>query len=212
MFGQDMIFRIPALLVAITVHEYAHGKMADHLGDPTARYAGRLTLNPIAHLDPIGLLMLWIFRFGWAKPVPINPFYFRNRRQGLILVAGAGPAANVLTAFLVLVVLKLWPGAGVVVSQFLHLTYLYNLYLAVFNLIPVPPLDGSKILKGILAGTQAHTFSQLETYGPILLVLLLYLGVIGQILLPLVSLLTSLLEMVGNWLVFGIIYRVLLGF
>ncbi|NLP17609.1 MAG: site-2 protease family protein [Firmicutes bacterium] len=207
-----MIFRIPALLLAITVHEYAHGKMADYLGDPTARYAGRLTLNPLAHLDPLGLLMLWIFRFGWAKPVPINPFHFHNRRQGIILVSLAGPAANLVTAFVVLLVFKFWPGTGLVVRQILSLAFIYNLYLAVFNLIPIPPLDGSKVLWGFLPPSRAHAFSKLETYGPIILIILIYLGLVGRIILPIVAVLTHFLETITDWLVFGVIYRFLLGF
>jgi len=212
LFAQDMIFRIPALLLAITVHEYAHGKMADRLGDPTARYAGRLTLNPLAHLDPLGLLVLWLFRFGWAKPVPINPYYFRNRRQGLVLVSLAGPAANILTAFIVLLLLQLWPGTGFIAQQILSLAFIYNLYLAVFNLLPIPPLDGSKILQGILPGPQAYAYSQLESYGPIILIVLIYLGVVGKILYPLVSLLSGILEGLTNWLVFGLLYRFLFRF
>ncbi|NLJ33272.1 MAG: site-2 protease family protein [Firmicutes bacterium] len=207
-----MLFRIPALLLAITVHEYAHGKMADHLGDPTARYAGRLTLNPLAHLDPLGLLMLWLFRFGWAKPVPINPFHFRNRRQGIILVSLAGPAANIIAAFFVLILFKLWPGTGLVVKQILSLCFVYNLYLAVFNLIPVPPLDGSKVLWGFLPESQAYAFSRLENYGPIILILLIYMGVVGRLILPMVGVLSYFLELVTDWLVFGVLYRFLLGF
>lgn len=207
-----MVFRIPALLLAITVHEYAHGKMADHLGDPTARYAGRLTLNPLAHLDPWGLLMLWLFRFGWAKPVPINPFHFRHRRRGIILVSLAGPAANVVTALIMLLVFKLWPGTGLATKQILSLAFIYNLYLAVFNLIPIPPLDGSKVLWGFLPAAQAHSFSKLESYGPIILIILIYLGLVGRILLPLVSVLSYFLETITDWLVFGVIYRFLLGF
>lgn len=211
MFSQDMIFRIPALLLALIIHEFAHGKMADKLGDPTPRYAGRLTLNPIAHLDPVGLLMLWLFKFGWAKPVPINPFHFRNRRQGLILVSAAGPAANIMTAFLVLILIKLWPGTGLILT-ILAWVYRYNLYLAVFNLIPIPPLDGSKIVMGLLPNEQANTFSQFEVYGPIVLILLVYLGGVGRILSPLITNLSLLLDTISNWLVFGLFYRFLLRF
>ena len=107
LFGREMLFRIPALLLAISVHEYAHAKAADALGDPTARLSGRMTLNPLAHLDPLGLLMLWLLRFGWAKPVPINPMYIRPRRLGIIVVSLAGAAANLALATLLLIVLKL---------------------------------------------------------------------------------------------------------
>jgi len=212
LFAQDMIFRVPALLLAITVHEYAHGKMADRLGDPTPRYAGRLTLNPLAHLDPLGLLMLWLFRFGWAKPVPINPIHFRNRRQGLVLVSLAGPAANIITAFIILLLLQLWPGTGLITQQILSLAFIYNLYLAVFNLLPLPPLDGSKILQGILPGPQAYAYSQLEVYGPIILIVLIYFGVVGKILYPVVSFLARILEVLSPGLVFGLLYRFLFKF
>ena len=221
MFAQDMLFRIPALLIAITIHEFAHGKAADIMGDPTAKRAGRLTLNPVAHLDPIGLIMLWLFKFGWAKPVPINPFNFNNRRRGLILVSGAGPAANILTAFIVLLLYRFWSIGGLLagaqsfssagytafssIQYVLQLTFIYNLYLAVFNLIPVPPLDGSKILMGFLPQKQALSYSMIESYGPIILVALLYLGIITQIILPLVGAIEWLLNNVSNFIVFGLL-------
>ncbi len=205
MFGMDMVFRIPALLIAITVHEYAHGKVADSMGDPTPRRAGRLTLNPISHLDPIGLLMLWLFKFGWAKPVPINPANFRHYRRGMVLVSGAGPAANVITAFAALVFLKLWPTMDPILGQIVQLTFWYNLYLPIFNLVPIPPLDGSKIVAGILPPRWADTFRRLEVYGPILLIVLLYFGVIGQILLPAANFLALGLEAVSNVVVYGVL-------
>ncbi|MGI6574471.1 MAG: site-2 protease family protein [bacterium] len=211
-----MLIRIVALLIALTVHEYAHGRAAYAMGDSTAKVAGRLTLNPLAHIDPIGFLMLWIFRFGWAKPVPINPFYFRNRRQGLILVSAAGPAANIVTAFFVLILLKTILLLGlqqtkllfvsvlfVPLRQILYQTFIYNLYLAIFNLIPVPPLDGSKILMGLLPAARVSTYVELETYGPILLILLLYFGVIGKILHPAVTFCLTLLDVASHWIVFG---------
>ena len=187
-FDADMIFRIPALLIALTVHEYAHARAAVTLGDPTPRLLGRLTLNPVAHLDPIGLIMLWLFKFGWAKPVPINPSYFKNYRQDMLIVSLAGPASNMLlallTAFLIgiLAKMQLLNGSWIKV---LWMTYSYNIVLAIFNLIPIPPLDGSKILASILPGQQGRIFDQIEQYGPFILMGLVYIGVIGMITYPL---------------------------
>ena len=187
-FDADMIFRIPALLIALTVHEYAHARAAVTLGDPTPRFMGRLTLNPIAHLDPLGLLMLWLFKFGWAKPVPINPGHFKNYRQGVLLVSLAGPVSNMLLALVtaliigILAKLQLLSGDWVKV---LWMTYSYNIILAIFNLVPIPPLDGSKVLSSLLPGRQGQWFDQLEQYGPFVLMALVYVGVIGVITYPL---------------------------
>jgi Zn-dependent protease len=176
-FDSDMVFRIPALLIALTFHEYAHALVAVKLGDPTPRLLGRLSLNPVAHLDPIGLIMLWLFKFGWAKPVPINPSYFANSRKGMMLVSLAGPGANILLALLTALVIgllmKLQLLTGVW-SKVLYLTYSYNLVFAIFNLVPVPPLDGSKILSSLLPGPQAYAFERLEQYGPFILICLIY--------------------------------------
>ncbi|WP_371370824.1 site-2 protease family protein [Sporomusa aerivorans] len=187
-FDADMIFRIPALLIALTVHEYAHARAAVTLGDPTPKFMGRLTLNPVAHLDPLGLLMLWLFKFGWAKPVPINPSYFKNYRQGTLIVSLAGPVSNMLLALLtalvigILAKLQLLSGDWVKV---LWMTYSYNIILAIFNLVPIPPLDGSKVLASLLPGRQGQWFDQMEQYGPFILMALVYIGVIGIITYPL---------------------------
>ncbi|HWR09245.1 site-2 protease family protein [Sporomusa sp.] len=187
-FDADMIFRIPALLIALTVHEYAHARTAVALGDPTPRFMGRLTLNPVAHLDPIGLLMLWLFKFGWAKPVPINPSYFKNYRQGMVMVSLAGPVSNMIlaliTAFAIGILAKMQLLSGDWVKV-LWMTYSYNIILAIFNLVPIPPLDGSKVLASLLPGRQGHVFDQLEQYGPFILMALVYVGVIGMITYPL---------------------------
>jgi Zn-dependent protease len=187
-FDSDMIFRIPALLIALTVHEYAHALVAEKLGDPTPRLLGRLTLNPVAHLDPIGLIMLWMFKFGWAKPVPINPSYFKNGRKGMMLVSLAGPGANIFLALLTALViglsmkLQLLTGGW---AKVLWMTYSYNLVFAIFNLVPIPPLDGSKIVSSLLPGRQANAFESIAQYGPFILIGLIYLGVIGTITYPL---------------------------
>jgi Zn-dependent protease len=188
-FNLDVFAVVPVVLafvVGITVHEFAHGWTADRLGDPTARYAGRLTLNPVAHADPIGTILLPIlliatgsrFIFGWAKPVPINPYHFRDRRRGLVLVSVAGPLANVVTAVIAAVLLGFWGFSSQVLAEILVTMIWINMILAVFNLIPVPPLDGSKILAGLLPGRQEWLI-RFEQYGMIILILLVFSGALG---------------------------------
>jgi Zn-dependent protease len=170
----------PPILFALTVHEYAHGRMALHFGDPTARDAGRLTLNPLSHLDPLGTIMLFLVHLGWAKPVPVNPYYFRNPRKDIIWVSLAGPGANMLSAFACgLVIRLLSPLAGSfelgssfsgVVGSMIVYGLMINLVLAFFNLIPLPPLDGSKILMGLLPARYEYQMIQLERIGPFLLI------------------------------------------
>ncbi len=187
-FDADMIFRIPALLIALTVHEYAHARAAVTLGDPTPRFMGRLTLNPIAHLDPLGLLMLWLFKFGWAKPVPINPGHFKNYRQGVLLVALAGPVSNMLLALVTALIYGILMKQHLLSNEWsmvLQMLYSYNTILAIFNLLPIPPLDGSKVLSSLLPGRQGQWFDQMEQYGPFILMALVYIGVIGMITEPL---------------------------
>ena len=200
MFGldsSDMVFRIPALLAALTVHEYAHAKVADYLGDPTPARAERLTLNPIAHLDPVGLIMLWLFQFGWAKPVPVNPYCFRNGRQGMMMVAFAGPASNILLAFFTAFTLALMANLQIgsyAVENLLWLLYKYNIVFAIFNLLPLPPLDGSKILEVLLPVKAAQAFDRIAPIAPFLMVGLIYLGVISAITYPLQRLLSFIIQ------------------
>lgn len=153
----EMLLCIPAALIALTVHEYCHGYVAYRLGDPTARSLGRLSLNPLKHLDPIGAVLMIVCGFGYAKPVPINPRYFKNPRKGMALTAAAGPLANLLLAFLGALLyqltLLLLPIAGtefllrfvLILASFFATFHYLNLSLCVFNLIPLPPLDGSRI-------------------------------------------------------------------
>lgn len=200
-FDQDMIFRIPALLIALTVHEYAHARAAVWLGDPTPRFEGRLTLNPVAHLDPLGLIMLWLFKFGWAKPVNVNPANFKDWRKGMILVSFAGPASNILMAVIAAIVITLLAKLHILtgwVAAILHLTYTYNVILAIFNLIPIPPLDGSKILSSMLPGDMAYKYESIGQYGPFILIGLVYLGVIGTIMQPLQLILSFMINVIVN--------------
>ncbi len=202
-FGRaDPLFLVmygAVILLAITLHEYAHAWTADRLGDPTARREGRLSLNPLAHLDPVGAVMLALFGFGWARPVPINPWYFRDSRRGTLLVAMAGPLANVTLAWVANLLLgmldrSLFPvGWGALVFTFLRTTVVLNLWLAAFNLIPIPPLDGSRILAGLVSHSQAVALARLEAYGPLLLVLLIVSGASGMLLRPIFDVLRLLI-------------------
>lgn len=197
-FGADsrtIPLRIIAILIAVTVHEYAHAWMADRLGDPTPRMRGRLSLNPLVHLDIMGTLLLLIAGFGWAKPVEVNPRYFTDWRRGMLIVAAAGPLSNVTLAFLIgllfqfgLVDPSMWVGRLALFTIYL------NLVLAIFNLLPVPPLDGSKILSGILPPAQAVVYDRLAPYGPLVLLALILLpgSVFGSLLGPPVSWLLAL--------------------
>jgi Zn-dependent protease len=179
MFGRsalDLLLSVPAILIAITIHEFAHAWMADRLGDPTPRQRGRLSLNPLVHLDPLGTLMLLIARFGWAKPVEVNPRYFANWRMGMIQVAVAGPLSNIVLAFAVGFLVR----AGVfslppLLGQFALYLVLFNVILAVFNLLPVPPLDGSRVVSNLLPPEQAVAYDRLARYGPLLLLALILL-------------------------------------
>ncbi len=171
----DWIVRIPVLLFCITIHEYAHGRVAYALGDPTAKMAGRLSLNPFRHLDPIGAIMLFLFNFGWAKPVPINPRYFKDIKRDTILMAAAGPAANLFVAFV----------AGFLIRHLLFASKLYqlvllyllfmNIGLALFNLIPIPPLDGSHILENLLSYEMSIKYQRIGRYGLMILFLVVLL-------------------------------------
>lgn len=187
----ELLARVLVLFTAITVHEYAHGYAAYKLGDPTAKYSGRLSLNPLSHLDPIGALCMVFFRFGWAKPVPINPMYFKDRKRDSAITAAAGPIANILLAFLSTIVFAIFhvyiymnfPNfvTGFIEELFVQLAVL-NIGFAVFNLIPFPPLDGSKILGAFLSYENYSKLLQYERLGFPILMLLSFTGVLGRVL------------------------------
>ncbi len=195
----ELLVLLPAILIGLTFHEFAHGWVADRLGDRTARYQGRLTLNPLAHIDPVGFIMLILFKFGWAKPVPVNPYNLRtDPARGMLMVSLAGPAANLLVALVTSLILasglaRLVPYGNLV----FYLTLQINVILAVFNLIPVPPLDGSKIVAGLFPG-RARFIYGMETYGTVILLLLLFTGVLGKILWPLVNFITGVFLALGK--------------
>lgn len=193
---------IIALVVAITIHEFAHAWAAERLGDPTPRLMGRLTLNPLAHLDPLGTIMLLIARFGWGKPVQFDPFNLRNPRRDSAIISLAGPVSNLLLATLCSVVLRLVIAFHISPLDYLIIGLLDNLIimsvvLAVFNLVPIHPLDGFKIVGGILPEEYAHQWAELERYGMIFLIFLILplsggASPISQIISPVINFLLGI--------------------
>ena len=194
----DKLISLPGLFVAIIFHELAHGYTAYKLGDPTAKQAGRLTLNPIAHIDPIGFLSMLIFRFGWAKPVPINSRYFKNRKIDTILVSIAGPISN----FIIAIIAGLIVTSGViknnVILEMIIITLWYNIMLGVFNLLPFPPLDGSKILASLLPTKYEYLFYKYEKPLHLILIFLIISNTIDKMLSPLINMsLNLILRIIG---------------
>ena len=196
MFGPDMIFAIPGLLLAMTVHEYAHARVAVAMGDFTPRMTGRLTLNPVAHIDPIGLLMLFFAQFGWAKPVMINARNFKDWRKGELYVSLAGPAANLVTAFIAMLLLAAVGEQARWIYNVLYLIVLYNINFAVFNMIPLPPLDGSKVLMSFLPGEWAYKLAGIERYSFLILIVLVFTNVLGMIIFPIRASLLNMMSII----------------
>jgi len=189
-FLQRLVLQIPALLIAVTLHELAHALVADHLGDPTARLRGRITLNPLPHIDPLGALAFVVAGFGWAKPVPVNAYRLKNPRRDMAMVAVAGPITNFAVALLGLIAFQIL--ARSIESAFvaepilgvLRWIYLFNLGLGIFNLIPLPPLDGGHFLPYIFPRASWTLLHQLEQYGPFILILLVMTGATRYIMGP----------------------------
>ena len=179
-----LLISAAAALLCITLHELSHGFVAWRLGDPTAKNAGRLTLNPIRHLDVVGLLMMLMAKVGWAKPVPVDPRYFRKPKQGMALTALAGPVSNFVLAVLAMLISKViylyapYSAAMDVVFSFcLYTLAPLSIGLGLFNLIPIPPLDGSKVLAAFLPDRQYITLMRYERYGIVVLLVLSFVGI-----------------------------------
>ena len=205
----NILYRIPVLLISLTVHELAHGFVSYRLGDPTAKMAGRLTLNPIKHLDPIGSLLLLTVGFGWAKAVPFDPKYYKNKRVGIMLTCFAGPLSNILLAIVFAVVFVFY---GRTISWYSMTDFQYviyrllseflipiNIMLAALNLIPIPPLDGSKVLFPLLPGHFYFKYIMpYERYGMFVILVLSYLGILSIIMSPIVNVLYSIILNIIN--------------
>ncbi len=196
----QIIILAPPILLALTVHEFAHGYVAYRFGDPTARDQGRLTLNPLKHLDPIGTIAFFIIHIGWAKPVPVNPGYFKNPRKDMLWVALAGPAVNMVLAVVSALAVKIvWfiaktipysPMAEAILvplNEVLMASVWINLVLCIFNFLPIPPLDGSKILAGLLPSDLARSYASVERYGFAIILLLAFTGTLSKMILPVIG-------------------------
>jgi Zn-dependent protease len=199
MSANIIIFQIIVLVFSAIIHEFMHGWMADQLGDPTAKNSGRLTLNPIPHIDPVGSLLLPFILvatgagivFGWAKPVPYNPYNLRDQKWGPAKVAAAGPAANLITAAFFGLLLRFLPVASPELVMLFQIIVLINLLLMVFNLVPIPPLDGSKVIMPFLPLNWQIKYMRLEQYGMLLVILFIIVGL--PVIFPIINLLFRLI-------------------
>jgi Zn-dependent protease len=204
---ESLLLIAPPILLALTFHEYAHAYVADRYGDDTARQSGRLSMNPLRHLDPLGTIMIFLVHFGWAKPVPVNPHRLKNPKKDMLWISAAGPLSNMLLALASGILLRLLFGldmiperhsmAGIIVYM-VFMSLQINLALAIFNILPIAPLDGSKILYGLLPAGYAKTIFALERYGPFILIGLILVGrmtgvsVLGGLIWPFVKFFSKL--------------------
>ncbi|MDD2211376.1 MAG: site-2 protease family protein [Desulfitobacteriaceae bacterium] len=201
-----LIALIPAMLIGLAFHEFAHAWVADYLGDPTPRSQGRLTINPLAHLDIFGTIMILLYKFGWAKPVQINPYNFRgNPLQARMFVSLAGPAMNLIIAFLGMLIWGIceyflqnslwWPHLYLVLKSIVTL----NIGLAIFNLVPIPPLDGFAVLGGLLPRNLAEKLWSLEPYGILILMVLLFTNILSRPLFAIMEIIFKFYQVVISW-------------
>jgi Zn-dependent protease len=171
--------------ISISIHECAHAYAADRLGDSTAKDQGRITLNPLKHLDPLGTLMIFLISFGWAKPTPVNAMYFKDRKKGVMITSFAGPLSNLLFAIVlafpyVYFLSNLYTGVNIYLFNIVAIGFSMNIVLAIFNMLPIPPLDGSKILSGILPSRLYYKMLEYENYIVIAFVILMFTGILGK--------------------------------
>lgn len=200
----DLITKIiilaPPILLALTLHEYAHGYVAYRFGDPTAKSIGRLTFNPIKHLDPIGTIAFFLINIGWARPVPVNGSYFKNPRKDMIWVALAGPVTNLflavfsaIAAKMILQIAQSLPDSLITEAILVPLFAMaqasvwINLVLCIFNFLPIPPLDGSRILMGILPENLTKAYASFERYGFIIILILAFTGILSKMIFPIIN-------------------------
>ena len=203
----QILLLAPPILLALTFHEFAHAYVANRLGDDTAKRSGRLTMNPLAHLDPLGTIMIFIVHFGWAKPVPVNPYNLRNPKQDMLWISAAGPLSNILLALISGLLLRFIGSVGMELGNFsimgilivmIKWSLIINLALAIFNILPIAPLDGSKILYGILPARFGKPIQLMERYGPVLLIGILIfsyitkVSILGRMIWPFVTFFSEL--------------------
>lgn len=206
----EILMVVLASLLCITFHECSHGFVAYKLGDPTAKRQGRLSLNPLKHIDVFGLVMMAVFKFGWAKPVPVDMRYFKKPKTGMAIVALAGPISNILLAYIALVIRAIvifflyGTTVGSILISFLEYVALLSIGLAIFNIIPIPPLDGSKVLNAVLPNRIYYKLMRYEQIGMILLLIIMYLGVLDTPLFTARTFVTNLLSRLA-WFPYSIL-------
>lgn len=200
-FFIGLITSLPGIIIAMVIHEWAHARVAYALGDFTPKMMGRLTLNPAAHIDPFGLLLLLIAHFGWAKPVQVNPYNFSNPKRDDILVSLAGPAANFVTALVTLFAMAIMSEMGFPMTEGVYMVFtsimIININFGIFNLLPIPPLDGSHVLRQLLPDDLAEKYDELQQYNMIILIIILMTPVVSWILIP--------AQQMILWLFYGIV-------
>ena len=204
---QSLLLIAPPILLALTFHEYAHAFVAYRYGDDTAQKSGRLSLNPLRHLDPLGTIMIFLVHFGWAKPVPVNPYNLKNPKKDMLWISAAGPLSNMILAIMsgitlrVLFALNGTPARHTIAGIMVYMVFTslqINLALAIFNILPIAPLDGSKILYGLLPAGYAKAIFTLERYGPFILIGLIIIGrltevsILGAVIWPFVKFFSKL--------------------